>query len=204
MMEPGSSPAIEPSGGTAAAPSGAPATTPAPSPSRPGTPPPPTAGRPSGDADAGQAWREYQAAPTDEAAFTHLLKTAEERAEKRVLGTLEQREQEQVATRTRASLRQTIDQHVATIAPEVPRRLFWFCANQAQAETPAHLTDPAERLQWQTGRALAIAREEMEPVLNRGRQAGPQGNAAGQPSAGAQPSRFIDQMKALRRKVNGW
>lgn len=148
-----------------------------------------------------KAWQGYQTAPTDEAAFGHLLRVAEEGAQRQVIATLEQRARERQVRQQHAKIRQVVvdevNERIAAIAPELPRRMVWAYFPLAAAQTPVNLTDLAERIQWQTERALELARQD--PALEYRRR-----QASLPPSPAPEPAgRFIDQMRALRRRSGG-
>jgi len=184
---------------------------------------PPAPGTPATDDEAEYkaAYQHYKDAPDDEQAITRLMRATEERTLKRVSTALEERERTQHAhtqqQKRKAAIHRAVSDTVASTAPDVPLRLFWACAGQAQAETPVDFTDPRERVLWQTERAIALARAELAPRLTQATaaateaasiraQAGPvmPGGAHGRPTpstapAGTQSMTMADQMRAHQR-----
>jgi len=100
----------------------------------------------------------------------------------------------------------------------VPLELFWAMSSKAEQETPAELITVADKLEWQIGRAVSLARDVLTPrtaavaanaqqsqsvrqsaavVMSSG-SAAP--GAGGNPSAA--PLNFVEQLKlAQARKM---
>ena len=155
------------------------------------------------------AWEAYQRAPDDQAAFAHLLSTAVEMGEERTLSTLEARQINQV-NQTRQhqmhiAVAQTVNDTVAKEAPDVDLELFWSFGRRAQAETPRHLTNRSERIEWQTTRAIELARAKQAQIRGAAASAGvvtPGGRGTAPPAtpgATGGPKSMIEQIRELRR-----
>ena len=166
------------------------------------------------------AFKAWQAAPTDEDAFRHLLATSESRAKKAVLADLQAREEVRV-NQARAQQRDllvanAINKEVTDKAPDVPLELFWAMSSKAETETPMHLVTVADKLEWQIGRAVALARDVLtsrtQVVTDNQRQSqqvrgsaavvmSPGGAAPGTggASSSGQPT-FVDQLKAAQAR----
>jgi hypothetical protein len=174
------------------------------------------------DDEVKQAWKAYQAAPSDEEAFRHLLATAEERSKKAVLADLQQRQIEQT-NRARAQQRdllvaKAINKEVSEKAPDVPIELFWAMSSKAEAETPMELVTVAEKLEWQITRAVDLARavigsrtqvaqqttQQSQGVRQTAAVVMPSGSQAGSGPGGSPtaPTTFVDQLRAVQaRKI---
>jgi len=174
------------------------------------------------DDEVKQAWKAYQAAPSDEEAFRHLLATAEARSEKKILATLENRRIEQT-NRARAQQRdllvaKAINKEVTEKAPDVPIELFWAMSSKAESETPMELVTVADKLEWQITRAVDLARAVIGSRTQVAQQTTQQSQGVRQTAAvvmpsGSQPSsgpggsptapvNFVDQLKAAQaRKI---
>ena len=176
------------------------------------------------DPDLVQEWNEYQTATSDKDAFEKLLKFAEQRSLKQsqahIETTLREREAKAVAARRNMAVAKTIEQTVTSIAPDVPVELFWAVSARAQAETPPDLvesTDIASRLEWQTNRAIEIARgiiarqaermktnrEAAVAVTTSGQEIMAPGGGSPKPGTSipaAQPT-MVEQIKARQRTL---
>ena len=172
--------------------------------------PPGAAPAPPADSGLQQAWRDYQQAPDDQAAFAHLINTAVALGEQRTLQTLEGRAIDQ-ANQTRQhqmhiAIAQTVNDTVAKEAPDVDLELFWSFGRRAQAETPRHITTRSERIEWQKNRAVELARAKQAQI--RGGAAasagvvtpGGRGTAPPAPPGATGGSKsMIEQIRDLRR-----
>lgn len=168
-----------------------------------------------------KAWQEYQAAPDDKTAFQKLIEFATARAKETVLSEVEQKrvqeENERRAAQRNVAIVQTINNKVTEAAPEVPLQLFWSMVTEAEKQTPAELTDPAKRLDWQVNKTIELSRTVLAASLDKMKTATaqsdavkaaaaaiiPAGGAAPAPSGGgaapgAVPT-FVDQIKASQR-----
>lgn len=183
-----------------------------------------------------QAFQRYQAFPEgqEREAFAYLLQTAAEiaadsllpEAEQRVLGHLARRSEEAHARRqaenAKASIATAVNDVVQQIAPDVDLELFWsWAAPRAARETPPHLTDPIERIQWQTERAIELTRDkqrrfaapasqaaaEATQLQHRAGSVVPGGGGTPAPTATdsqtPKPVPFVEQMRLLKRQVAG-
>lgn len=174
------------------------------------------------DDEVKRAWKEYQAAPSDEDAFRHLLAVTEARAKRAVLADLQNRDIERT-NRARAQQRDllvanAINKEVNEKAPDIPLELFWAMSSKAEVETPAHLVTVADKLEWQIGRAVELARAVIAPRTNTVAANAQQSQQVRQTAAvvmapGSQPGSsvggnttapmtFVDQLKASQaRKI---
>ena len=106
---------------------------------------------PAAPADSGlqQAWRDYQQAPDDQAAFMHLINTAVALGERRTLSTLEGRAIDQAnATRghqMRVAIAQTVNDVVVKEAPDVDLEIFWSPARGEARGVGSHRRRPDRR-----------------------------------------------------------
>lgn len=139
-----------------------------------------------------KAYKEYQQAPDDQTAFAKLVEFAETKAKASIMTELEQRAQrDEDARRTQqrdALIVQTINQKVTELAPEVPLPFFWAMSGQAEQETPAELTVPAKRLEWQMKRTIEIARAVLNQAWAPRQAAAAQAAAVAQSVAGIIPA----------------
>ena len=167
-----------------------------------------------------EAWKEYQNAPDDKAAFAKLLEAAEKRTFARI-----KRDSEaaaiQRANSTRAKQRdmliaQHINEAVTKTAPDVPLDLFWAMSEKAEAETPATMIGLPERIEWQVGRAVELARGLLQPRTEQAaanaataaqvtQQAGvvmPSGTASptATPTVPGKTKTFVDQIKEMQSR----
>lgn len=171
-----------------------------------------------------KAWAEYQASPNDEAAFAKLISLAEERGSRRAVSEVEamlqQRETATAVRQRNVAAADTINQTVASTAPDVPLELFWAMSGRAEQETPPELQSVGERLQWQVGRAIDLSRATLANHTQRvrtavtqqqavTRQAGaimPAGGTSpvqgGTPSSTQFPS-MVDSIKQRQRLLSG-
>jgi hypothetical protein len=89
-------------------------------------------------------------------------------------------------------LADTVNGAVKEHAADVDLDLFWaYGVPRAQRETPAALTDPVERLSWQTRRAVDITRAKQQALGIRP----PADPTDSQPK----PKTFVEQMRELRQ-----
>ena len=120
-----------------------------------------------------QAFLEYQQAPSDEVAFAKLVNAARKMgaqdAIKEFESRVERQKAEQVIAQRNAQAAETIQNTVAELAPDVPMELFWAMAQRAEMETPDELINPADRLAWQTGRAIGHARSVLKAQFEKAR-----------------------------------
>ena len=156
-----------------------------------------------------RAFEEYQKAPNDQAAFIHLMKVASELGRDGALSAVEAREIEQVnQTRqhqTHVAIATAVNDAVTKDAPDVDLELFWSYGRRAQAETPRHLTNRSERIEWQKNRAVELARAKQAQIRGAAASAGvvtpgrPGTAPPAAPGAPGGPKRMIDQIRDLRR-----
>jgi hypothetical protein len=170
-----------------------------------------------------EAWKAYQAAPTDEAAFRHLVAVTQKNARDQVMQELENKRIAETNT-ARAQQRdmlvaQAINKEVAEKAPDVPLELFWAMSTKAELETPATLITVADKLQWQIERAVELARNVLTVPAQRTQTAQTQSQQVRQTAAvvmpsgsdvtsggggqvSSQPANFVEQLRqAQARKV---
>ena len=167
---------------------------------------------PAAPVDSGlqQAWRDYQQAPDDQAAFAHLIHTAVALGEQRTLQTLEGRAIDQANQsrqhQTHVAVAQAVNDAVTKEAPDVDLELFWSFGRRAQEETPRHLTSRSERIEWQKNRAVELARAKQAQI--RGGAAAsagvvtPGGRGTAPPAPPGAPGgskSMIEQVRDLRR-----
>jgi hypothetical protein len=171
---------------------------------------PSPAGPPTTNPRVAAAWDAYQRAPDDRAAFTHLINTAVELGEERVLSRLEAREVAQV-NQTRqhqrnAAIVQTVNDAVAKEAPDVHLDLFWSYGRRAQAETPRNLVHPSERIEWPMRRMIELTRAKQQAVITAASSPAPRAGVSqpATPGASGQPKSMVDQMRDLRRSQVSW
>ena len=162
-------------------------------------------------AEMQQAWTDYQSSKSEEEAFAKIMRFAETRGAKRALAEFNQIQTERenasrIAQRNQLTV-QAINKTVQDSAPDVPLQLFWAMSQQAEAETPNTITDYAERLQWQVGRAVDLSRGALAPRVQQAAQAAvtqQQVNAQagvimspGSPAPGAQPAGIPEKPKTM-------
>lgn len=120
-----------------------------------------------------QAFLEYQQAPSDEVAFAKLVTAARKLGAQDAIQEFEARQErakaESVIAQRNALAAETIQNTVAEIAPDVPMELFWAMAQRAEMDTPDELVNPADRLAWQTGRAIGYARQVLRTQFEKAR-----------------------------------
>jgi len=165
------------------------------------------------------AWDAYQRAPDDRAAFTHLITTAVELGEERVLSRLEAREVAHVnetrAHQKKIAIVQTVNDAVAKEAPDVDLDIFWNFGRRAQAETPRHIVHPSARIEWQMKRAIELARAKQQALIAAATSSAPATGppksmvafmremaprAAGAPPAAEQPKNMVEFMREMRSR----
>jgi hypothetical protein len=143
-----------------------------------------------------QAFLEYQQAPSDEVAFAKLVNAARKMGAQDAIKEFEARQErqkaEQVIAQRNAQAAETIQNTVSELAPDVPLELFWTMAQRAEMETPDEIINPADRLAWQTGRAISLARnilrtqfEKARTVMSKQTQVTQQAQAIMAPSGSA-------------------
>jgi hypothetical protein len=120
-----------------------------------------------------QAFLEYQQAPSDEVAFAKLVNAARKMGAQDAIKEFESRQErqraEQVIAQRNAQAAETIQNTVSELAPDVPLELFWTMAQRAEMETPDEIMNPADRLAWQTGRAISLARNILRTQFEKAR-----------------------------------
>jgi hypothetical protein len=118
-----------------------------------------------------QLYEEYSKAPGDAEAFGYLLRKSGELAEQRVLARLEGARIQQANLQRQEAQRQQVFSAITTAvqqaAPDVDPQEFWLYTPVAAAETPAHLTRSAERLEWQMARTIEILRAKHQGAQQR-------------------------------------
>lgn len=148
------------------------------------------------DPEIARAFQQYRDAPDDVTAYAHLVQVVEERATRaaaqQIMRDLNQRAQQ---NRTRVGVERA-KQGVATAVnttlkqhfPDVNLKIFWqVAAPQAQQETPPHLTDFTQRIQWQTERAVQLTREMQASFAGPVNDATAEANALRQGAAAVMP-----------------
>lgn len=145
-------------------------------------------GTPEADAAIRAAHDRYKAAPDDIEAFKVLLETSGAQSEDRVLRRLNEQaieaENQHRSVQRQLVVKDAVTNHVAAIAPDVAAEDFWLFAPVAQRETPPSLRDPAARIEWQTTRAIELARARFQGVTRNASTAAAEA-AAIQHAAGA-------------------
>jgi hypothetical protein len=169
-----------------------------------------------------QAFLDYQESPSNEAAFAKIIKLSEDRGSRKALAEmqklLDKREAEQAIRQRTQLAKKTIEDTVASVAPDVPIELFWAMADRADAETPPQIQDMAERISWQTDRAISLSRAiiaaklkvmreimSKQAAINKTGQAvmpGGGGNApVAAPNQGAPTRTLAEVIKARQNKM---
>lgn len=179
------------------------------------------------DPEIQRAFDAYRNAPDDVTAYAHLVQVVQERATKaaadHIFSALNQRAQQHQTrvgvARAKQGVATAVNSTLSQHFPDVNLKIFWqVAAPQAQAETPSNLSTFESRIQWQTERAVQIAREIQNSFAGPAEQATHEtqatrlGAAAVMPGGGSQPpaagatpapkpKTFIEQMREQREKV---
>jgi len=105
----------------------------------------------------------------------------------------------------RVAIAQTVNDAVTKEAPDVDLEIFWSYGQRAQAETPRHITNRSERIEWQKNRAVELARAKQAQISGAAASAGvvTPGRAGtpppGAPGATGRPKTTIEVIREMRR-----
>lgn len=162
---------------------------------------------------------EYTKAAEDKAALGLLLNRAVSLSRRQLLA--EQQAEEirrgngQRATQLLTAVHQQIEAVLKDQAPDVAPDLFWAWAAPAAArETPAHLTHPIDRWEWQLRRGVQLYRERFgtartptatpttQDTTRRAATAVmPSGSVQPRSGPSGKPRSFTDQLDARRERI---
>lgn len=161
---------------------------------------------------------QYSKAENDQQAFRLMFNKNREYVRRSILAEQQREQTHRQNSQRAAGLLQAVHQQVTTVltnmAPDVAPDLFWAWAAPAAAqETPAHLTTPIDRWEWQLKRGVQLYRERFgvskappaDPDPNATRRAATAVMPAGsvQPRGGspAKPRSFVDQLATRQARI---
>lgn len=105
----------------------------------------------------------YKEAKTEEEAMAILMEAGTAQAMTKVQETLQAKEREQTIVQAQSQAKQAVDMMVEQIAPDVNLQMFWAIAPDVEVNTPPHLTEPSERIQWQIQAGIQRVRQIQTP-----------------------------------------